>query len=150
MVNKRRWIKEEDITDVLTVSQTIPGAIAVNSATFIGYQIGGIRGAFAAMVGITLPTFFIIILLALSFLSFQNNPIVKAAFQGIRAAIVALILYAGLRIAKTAVKDWTTLIIAILSIGALLWLNFHPFAVIILGGLFGIFIMNLRKKTSKT
>lgn len=150
VVNKKKWVKEEDISDVLTISQTIPGAIGVNSATFIGYHINGIRGAMAALIGITLPTFFIVILMALSFLTFQDNPIVAAAFQGIRAAIVALILYAGLKIAKSAVKDWTTLIIAVLAIFALLLFNFHPFAVIILGAMYGIFIMSFRKKLSKS
>lgn len=145
VVTKREWIKEEDISKVLAVSQSAPGAIGVNSATFIGYQIGGIRGALAAMIGITLPTFFIIILLGILFLTVQHHPKVEAAFEGMRAAVVALILYAGLKIGKTAVNDITTLILASSSILLLLLFNFHPILVIILGASFGILIVRIKK-----
>src|SRR5699024_4934714 len=85
---KKKWVKEKDITDVLVMAQTVPGSIAVNTATFIGYRIAGLSGAIAGTLGIITPTFLIIVALATLFLSFQHNPIVEAAFMGIRPAIV--------------------------------------------------------------
>jgi chromate transporter len=145
VVTKRGWVKEDDISKVLAVSQSAPGAIGVNSAIFIGYQVGGIRGALAAMLGITLPTFIIIILLGMLFLTVQHHPKVEAAFEGMRAAVVALILYAGLKVGKTAVSDLTTLILASSSVLLLLLFNFHPILVIVLGASIGILIVRIKK-----
>src|SRR5690625_3044705 len=98
VVIRKKWVKRQDITDVFAIAESIPGAIAINSATFIGYQIAGRKGAIAALLGILLPTFFIVIMLSIGFLYVQGNPKVDAAFQGIRPAIVALITYAAYKI----------------------------------------------------
>ena len=60
VVEKKKWLKSEEVTDVFALSQSVPGAIAINSATFIGHRISGIKGAIAAMIGISLPTFLIV------------------------------------------------------------------------------------------
>ena len=67
VILRRRWIKVQEVSDILAVAQSVPGAIAINSATFIGYRITGVKGAIAAMFGIMLPTFFIIITLTVLF-----------------------------------------------------------------------------------
>jgi chromate transporter len=144
VVTKRKWVKEEDISEVLAVSQTVPGAIGVNSATFIGYQIAGVRGALSAIAGITLPTFFIIILLGIAFLSSYGHPKVEAAFEGMRAAVVALIMYAGLRIGKSSVIDATTLVIAVAGVVLLFMFNIHPLQIIVAGALVGVLGIKLK------
>src|SRR4051812_20212818 len=65
VVEKRKWLKSEDVTDVFALSQSVPGAVAINSATFIGQRIGGIKGAIAAMIGVSLPTFLIVLTLGI-------------------------------------------------------------------------------------
>src|SRR5690625_470823 len=90
----KKWVKQKVIADILVMGQTIPGSIAVNTATFIGYRLSGVAGAIVGTLGIITPTFIIILLLATLFLNFQHNPVVEAAFMGIRPAIVALIAYA--------------------------------------------------------
>ncbi|MEH7275635.1 chromate transporter, partial [Neobacillus vireti] len=67
IVDKRKWLTNDEMNDVIALSQTVPGAVAVNTATFIGHRIGGIRGALAAMLGVSLPTFFIVLTLGVSY-----------------------------------------------------------------------------------
>ncbi|WP_240689338.1 chromate transporter [Ammoniphilus sp. YIM 78166] len=137
IIEKNRWMKKEEVTDVLAVSQTAPGSVAVNAATFIGYRLAGPWGALAATVGIILPTFIIILILTTLFLSVQHSPLVQAAFLGIRPAIVALILYAAYRTAKTSILDKTTAAVAGIVLLILLLSSIHPMFVILFGGLIG-------------
>lgn len=146
VVQKRKWVKPEDVADVFAVAESIPGAIGINSSTFIGYRIAGIRGAIAALLGIFLPTFLIVVGLSMIFLLVQNNAKVEAAFQAIRASIVALIAYAGIMIGKTAVIDKTTMGISVVTVVLLLFLQIHPVLIIVSGIFVGIALVNLKKR----
>ena len=113
VVERKGWIKAEDIIDIFAVAQSIPGAIAINSATLIGSKAGGRKGGYIATLGVILPSFFIILLIASFFSRFQDNIIAQAAFKGIRPAVVALISIAAVKIGKAAVKDKTSASIAV-------------------------------------
>jgi chromate transporter len=146
MVQRKKWMTGEEITDVLALAGAIPGAIAVNSATFIGYRLAGFLGALSAMIGILTPTFFIILVLATAFLLFQHNPIVQSAFLGIRPAIIALIIYAAFKIGKSAIVDRTTGLIAIGALWLLLFSGLHPALLIVAGGMVGYAVVRLKRK----
>ena len=103
---------------MFALSQSVPGAVAINSATFIGHRIGGIKGSIAAMIGISLPTFLIVITLGILYFFIQDNPKIEAAFLAIRASIVAIIAYAAIKTAKTAIIDKSTF--GIMIVGVLL------------------------------
>lgn len=145
VVNKRKWIKKEDILDVFTIAQTVPGAVAINSAIFIGYRVAGLLGAIFALTGIILPTLIIVIGVSFTYYFFHENPIVKAAFNGIGAAVIALIVHAGFVVARTAIVDVITLLIALISIVVLLALKLNPILVIIGGFGIGMIISNVKK-----
>lgn len=144
VVTNRKWVKTSDITDVFAVAESVPGAIAINSSTFIGYRLAGVRGAIAAMTGVLLPTFFIVVMLSIFFLSVQGHPKIEAAFTGIRPAIVALITYAGYKIGLTAVLDKTTFGIVIATVAVLYISHFHPVVIILSGAFLGILIVQIR------
>ena len=91
IVPKRKWIAQEDFIDLLAISQSAPGILAVNISIFIGYKLRGIRGSIITALGTILPSFIIILAIALFFHSFKDNPIVERIFKGIRPAVVALI-----------------------------------------------------------
>jgi chromate transporter len=146
VVHKKHWVKSEDLTDVFAIAGTIPGAIAVNAATFIGHRIAGIRGAIAATLGTLLPTFIIVLVLCGVLSSFQENPYVESAFFGIRAATVALIVYAGIKIARTSLLDKATFTLAISMVLAMLIFHWHPIFIIFLGALLGIIIVKIKEK----
>ena len=144
VVEKRKWLKSEEVADVFALSQSVPGAVAINSATFIGQRIGGVKGAIAAMIGVSLPTFFIVLLLGVLYFFIQDHPKVVAAFISIRVSIVAIIVYAAIKIAKTAIVDKSTFGIMIIGIPALFFI--HPIIAIVVGALTGIMTISIKMK----
>lgn len=92
MIDRRAWIERREFLDLLTLAQSVPGPIAVNTAVFVGYRMRGLPGALAALLGTVLPSFAIILLIALFFANIRENPVVDAAFRGMRPAVVALIV----------------------------------------------------------
>ncbi len=143
VVDNKKWAGKEDITDILAVSQSIPGAVAINSASFIGFKIYGRKGALAATLGVILPSFIIISVIAAFFGKIDENTFVKAAFMGIRPAIVALIIAAAIKVGKTSIKDFTGLIIALAALILSSFFNIQIILLIMTGGLFGVVLMKI-------
>ena len=92
MIDRRAWVGRREFLDQLTLAQSVPGPIAVNTAVFVGYRMRGLRGAAAALLGTVLPSFVIILTIALFFAGIRQNPVIDAAFKGMRPAVVALII----------------------------------------------------------
>ena len=121
IVERRRWIEQEEFLNMIALAQAAPGLIAVNSAIFIGWRIGGWRGVIATVLGAVLPSFFIILAIAMLFQDYKDYPAVEAVFKGIRPAVVALIAAPLCRMANNAKITWATALVPI--VGALLiWL----------------------------
>ncbi|WP_040204090.1 chromate transporter [Neobacillus jeddahensis] len=144
IVEKRKWLTSEDVTDVFALSQTVPGGVAVNSATFIGTRIGGQKGAMAALIGVSLPTFLIVLTLGISYFFIHDNLKLDAAFKSIRISIVAMIVYAAFKTIKTAIVDKTTCCIMLVGIPALFFI--HPIAAIFAGASIGILTVWIKRK----
>ena len=102
VVQKKKWIDEQDFMDVLTISQSTPGLLAVNISIFLGYRLRGVKGSIVATIGSILPPFLIILSIALFFAGYQDNPVVVRIFKGIRPAVVALIAVPVVNMAKKA------------------------------------------------
>ena len=92
VIEKRKWINEKDFLDMLVLAQSTPGPIAVNTAVFVGYKTAGTLGAISATLGTVMPSFIVILLLALFFAEVRENRYVDAAFRAMRPAVVALIV----------------------------------------------------------
>src|SRR5690625_4875368 len=146
VVTKKKWLRTEDVADVFAVSESIPGAIGINSATFIGYRIAGIAGAITAMLGVLIPTFTIVILLSICFVFVRNNSHIEAAFDGIRPAIVALIAFAAYKIGQMAIFDKTTFTTTVITAIVLLVTTIHPALVIVAGAILGIILVEIKMK----
>ena len=92
VIDKNGWVAREEFLDLLTLAQSAPGPIALNTAVFVGYRIRGLKGALSSLMGIVLPSFTIILLVALFFADIRDNQVVDAAFKAMRPAVVALIV----------------------------------------------------------
>ncbi len=143
-VDNKGWISKDDFVDIIVLSQSLPGALAINSSLFVGYKIFGVIGAIIALLGVVIPSFFIIIVISMLFVKFRNNPIVVQGFNGIKAAVPMLVLFAIISLSKSLKKNIPTLLIMVISIFLLLYFNLHPILLI----LFSIFcgIIFFRKK----
>ena len=121
IVDRKEWIDREEFMNMIALAQAAPGLIAVNSAIFIGWRIGGWRGVIATVLGAVLPSFLIILAIAMLFQDYKDYPAVEAIFKGIRPAVVALIAAPLCRMAKNAKITWTTALIPIAG-ALLIWL----------------------------
>ena len=121
VVDRKHWIDEEEFLNMIALAQAAPGLIAVNSAIFIGWRVGGWRGVCGAVLGAVLPSFLIILMIAMVFRDWKEQPAVEAIFKGIRPAVVALIAAPLFKLAKNAKISWITALIPITA-SLLIWL----------------------------
>jgi chromate transporter len=142
VVEKHKWMGYEEFIDMLAVTQCSPGPVAVNSAVFIGYKLRGIAGAVASLMGVTLPSFFIILLLALLLAKQGQQVVLEKFFEGVRPAVVALILGAGIKMGQKSLTGITDYIVGAIALLLLLFLNVHPIVMIISGAILGIIRQN--------
>ena len=105
VVDRKAWIDEEEFLNMIALVQAAPGLIAVNSAIFIGWRVGGWRGVCGAVLGAVLPSFIIILAIAMIFQDWKELPAVEAVFKGVRPAVVALIAAPLVKMARTAIKS---------------------------------------------
>ena len=134
IVTRRQWIKKEDFIDLLAIAQSSPGILAVNMSIFVGYRLRGIRGSIVTALGTILPSFIIILAIALFFQNFKDNATVEHIFRGIRPAVVALIAAPTFSMAKSTLINRRNIWIPLLS-ALLIWqLGFSPIWIIIDAG----------------
>ncbi len=137
VVDEKQWITREDLLDLMAVAQSCPGIFAVNIAIFIGYKLRGIPGALMSTLGCIMPSFLIILAIALFFRQFQDNVWVARAFRGIRPCVVALIAAPTFKMAQTAKITWTNVWIPVLG-AFLIWMfGVSPIWVIVAAGIGG-------------
>jgi chromate transporter len=138
IVDRQKWIKEEEFLDIIAITQSAPGAVAINSCIYIGYELFGLIGSLIATLAIVLPSFLIIIFIAKFYTNIKSNIYVKKAFRGIYPAIVVLILSAAINLRKAALKSKIGIAILIFALIALIFFHVHPIIVILISGIIGI------------
>lgn len=111
LVDNKGWATEEELADYYAVGQCTPGVIAVNTATFVGYNRMGWLGGVVATLGVVFPCLVIIMAIAAFLSNFMHLDVVVHAFNGVRAGVVALILSSVLKLLNTSLVDWKTRII---------------------------------------
>lgn len=142
VIHKRRWIAESDFLDLLTLAQTAPGPIALNTAVFVGYKHRGYWGALSAILGVIVPSFTIILVVAMFFASVRDNVWVDAAFKGMRPAVVALIVAPIIGLTK-GMRWW--LIAVAMAVALVVWyFGISPVWFLVAGALVGAGIVARR------
>jgi len=134
LVERRKWITQEDMTDMLIISEMTPGAIAVNSATFVGYRVAGVLGT----LGVVLPSLIIITVLSFFVHYLEEVAWLAAAFKGIQAVVVVLIVNAMVKFFKQLDKNWQSYLIAAAALIVTLLTDFNVIFLILAGGIYGI------------
>jgi len=149
-VSKNKWIEKDEFLDMVAISESTPGPIAINAATYIGYRSAGVFGSFAATIGVCIPSFIIIYVISLFFDAFLSLTYVAYAFKGIQICVVYLILSAGLKMLKGLEKN--ALNIVILSVTVAVMVLFSVFAVsfsavfyILISGVLGVCVYLIGK-----
>lgn len=136
VIDNRRWVERREFLDLLTLAQSVPGPISLNTSVFVGYKMRGLRGAAAALLGTILPSFVIILIIALFFANIRHNPVVDAAFKGMRPAVVALIIGPVISLARG--MHWSMFFIIAAAALAVWGLGWSPIWVLVAGAAGGI------------
>ena len=146
VVDKKKWLNDNEFIDMLAIAQSMPGPIALNTAIFVGNKHQGLKGSIFSSLGIILPSFVTILLLVIVFTQFRENDIVESVFKGIRPAVVALIFSPLLRMGKNAEITWKTLWIPIVVALIVGLLHVSPILIIVSGIVLGILYHMVIKK----
>ena len=140
LVHRRRWLTSERLVDYYAIGQSTPGIIAVNVATFVGYEQQGIPGALITTFGIVLPSIIVICLIAGVLGAFADVPEVKKVLQGINVVVAVLLLFAVSRVGKRTLKDWISGGIAIAAFVSIVVWDVPAVFVVLSSAVLGILI----------
>ena len=135
---KYNWYSKQQLVDMIAVSQSTPGPIGVNMATFAGFQTAGIGGGIIATLGLVLPSLIIVILISKILRKYVNNPCWVEVMQMIRPVVIALILFAAFELFILSVTDWYRGIFAILFFALVWFYKKSPIFYIVLSGILGV------------
>jgi chromate transporter len=150
-ITQRNWLTLEGVIDIIAISEMTPGPFAINSATFIGVEQRGLIGAAAATIGVIVPSFIIVVLVARYFSKVKDHPIVQGILTGLRPAVIGLIASSTFMIAKNAfvqeaagsllgALNWRSIVIFGLTLLGIAKFKIHPALMIILSAVFGIIL----------
>ena len=146
LIERKKWLTEDEIMDYYSIGQCTPGIIAVNVSTFTGYKLKGIAGALVATAGIIAPSLIIIMTLANILNIFFDKPYVVHAFTGIRGVVIALMLDVVFGMWKKNIKDKYQWLIFILAVAVMIFLSLSPVWVVAGAAAFGLFMQRKTKK----
>ncbi|MBO7220001.1 MAG: chromate transporter [Alistipes sp.] len=138
VIERRKWIDEQDFLEMLVLAQSTPGPIAVNTAVFVGYKTAGVAGAVMASLGTVMPSFMAILMLALFFAEVRDNRYVDAAFRAMRPAVVALIVAPLIGLVKG--MRWYLMAVSAAVALAVWYFGFSPAYLIALALVVGVVI----------
>ncbi|MBQ3136667.1 MAG: chromate transporter [Clostridia bacterium] len=149
VVEKRKWATQDELMDYYAIGQCTPGIIAVNVATFIGTKLRGFWGALFATLGVITPSIIIIMIIAAFISGFQDIEIVTHAFNGIRAAVVALILSSVIKLSKKSIVDKITVVIFVLVAILSFFTDISPVVFIIAVAFISLAVNMIKEKKMK-
>ena len=130
-MRRRGWIPEDEMPDITVLAQSAPGLLAVNMAIYCGWRLRGLKGAIAATLGAVLPSFVIILLVAILFTEIRENPIVERIFRGIRPVAVGLIIIPAVNMARKGCRSWWQWLLCAGTLAAIVLLKFSPIYIIL-------------------
>jgi chromate transporter len=137
IVDKKQYINKEEIVDAFAVAQSLPGIVAINSAIYVGYRIAGVIGALATALGVILPSFISIIIIAMLFTSISGNLYVEKALTGVKAGVAGIIAVAVVNLGKKVIKNLFSVVLAVIAFILAIWLDVSIVFLVIGGALAG-------------
>lgn len=153
VTKKRKWITNSEILDIIAISETTPGPIAVNTATYVGYKVGGILGSIFATLGLALPSFVIIFVISYFYKDFMQWQVIQAAFKGLKVGVIILLINAVIKLKKGVKVNLIGIILFAITLSLMVLSTIFDFGfrylslcLIVFGLLVGIMLTALGKK----
>lgn len=150
-VEELKWIDEEEMLNLVAISQSAPGAIAVNTSIMVGYRLAGVLGSLVTILGTILPPLIIITVISQFYATFKENKIINALLLGMRAGVAAVIIDVIIKMVKDILKtkEKISILIMLVTFIAAVFFNVNAALIIIASGIFGLFYYNLIKKEGR-
>ena len=152
VTKKRRWISEMEILDVIAISESTPGPIAVNTATYVGYKVGGILGSIFATLGLAIPSFVIIFVISFFYKDYMQWKVIAAMFKGLKVGVILLLINALFKLRKGVKTNLLGIILFVTALSAslvfsIININFRylSLCIILLGIVVGVTLTALGK-----
>ena len=149
VVNKHRWVEKEEMLDLIAIAQSCPGVFAINIAIFIGYKLRKTRGAIATCLGTALPSFLIILAIAMFFSAFRDNVWVEKAFKGIRPVVISLIAVPMVNMARKSCTTWWKWLLAVAALLLVAFLGVSPIYILLVVLILGFSVTYYSQKRWK-
>ena len=156
VTKKRKWISEIEIMDILAISESTPGPIAVNTATYVGYKVAGVAGGIFATIGLTIPSFVIIFVISFFYQDFMKWPVIAAMFKGLKVGVIILLFSAVIRLKKGVKVNFISILLFIIVLSLMLVFSFIDtgfkylsLSLILLGIITGIVLTLIANKKEK-
>ena len=146
IVEHRAWVTQGELMDAFSLSQCVPGVIAVNTAAFIGQKRGGWAGAAAAILGVITAPIIAILLVATVLMQFWNSPVMVSVFSGVRVAVAAVITSAVVQLMRANVKSWLGVALCIAGFVIVALLHLSPVFVVLMAVVVGFIVWGVRRK----
>lgn len=140
IIQVNKWLTSTEFIDIIAISEMTPGPIAINSATFLGYKVGGIPGSIIATIGVVLPSFIVMSFIFHFITKFKDSKYVDWIFKGIRPVVLGLIASAAVTVAKSTFIDIKSILIAIFLFYVVTFKKLNPIIGIILAGVLGVLL----------
>jgi chromate transporter len=138
LVTKRKWLTHEEFTESVVMGQLTPGAPMVNTGIFIGYMLKKLKGALATVVGQVLPSFILVLVLSYLYVRYKEITLLKAVLKGVGAAVVGLIASVVYSMSRTLLKEYKSIVIALVAFLCLAVFKLNPIGLIIAAGIAGL------------
>lgn len=157
LVEKKKWINNDELMEMTAISESTPGPIAINLATYLGYSRGGFLGALFATLGVVLPPFAIMFVISLFFQNLLSYEVIKYAFMGIKCGVVFLLCKVSITLIIHNKKDWLSVLILIvvttlMVVFTIFAIKFSAIYFVLIGAVLGLLIYGLipfKKKEQK-
>ena len=156
VVEKKKWMNGNDILDILAISESTPGPIAINSATYVGFRVMGFWGSFFATLGLIIPSFSIIFVISLFYEKFMTWTVISAAFKGLKVGVIILLVMAVFKLSKSVKKDLFSIILFCITLIGMLVITFFQIKIpsvsiifIVMGLIVGIIATAITRKEKK-
>ena len=148
-MSRRGWIPEDELPDIVALSQSAPGVMAVNISIFAGYKLRGVKGSIAATLGSITPSFLIILAIAMFFTAFKDNPWVVKAFKGIRPVVISLIAVPMIDMARKSCTTWWKWLLAVAALLLVAFLGVSPIWILLCVLIIGFSVTYLKERKWK-
>lgn len=144
-VDKHKWVTEKEMLDIIVLSESLPGAVAIDAVVMLGYRVEGVIGGVVAAFAVVLPSFIVLTMVTMLYSAIDEHSKIWLFIKGVRAGIIGMMIAVLAKLFKNAVSDWFTSLMFVMAFILAMFTNLHLIIIVITGGIIGLLYRRLTK-----